>query len=56
MRIQALRDGKDAGASEYVIEVVVDSGRVSVRDNGIGMSRKDLQRLFLDDRFERETG
>ena len=46
VRIQALRDGKDAGASEYAIEVVVDSGRVSVRDNGIGMSRKDLQRYF----------
>ena len=46
VRIQALRDGRDAGAPEYVIEVVVDSGRVSVRDNGIGMSRKDLQGYF----------
>ena len=46
VRIQALRDGKDAGESEYTIEVVVDSERVSVRDNGIGMSRKDLQAYF----------
>ena len=46
VRIQALRDGKDAGEAEYTIEVVVDSGRVSVRDNGIGMSRKDLQGYF----------
>ena len=46
VRIQALRDGKDAGESEYTIEVVVDSGHVSVRDNGIGMSRKELQEYF----------
>ena len=46
VRIQALRDGKDAGDLEYRIEVVVDSGFVSVRDNGIGMSLKDLQRFF----------
>ena len=46
VRIQALRDGKDADGSEYTIEVVVSNGRVSVRDNGIGMSRKDLQGYF----------
>ena len=46
VRIQALRDGKDADDSEYTIEVVVSNGRVSVRDNGIGMSRKDLQGYF----------
>ena len=46
VRIQALRDGKDAGGAEYVIEVRVGGGQVSVRDNGIGMSRKDLQGFF----------
>ena len=46
VRIQALRDGRDAGESEYAIEVVIDSGHVSVHDNGIGMSRTDLQGYF----------
>ena len=46
VRIQALREGKEAGEAEYVIEVLVDSTSVSVRDNGIGMSRKDLRRYF----------
>ena len=46
VRIQALRDGKDAGESEYVVDILVDSERVSVRDNGIGMSRKALQVFF----------
>lgn len=46
VRIQARRDGKDAGDQEYTIEVVVNGERVSVRDRGIGMSRKDLQRFF----------
>ncbi len=46
VRIQALRDGRDAGESEYVIDVDVDDGCVRVRDNGIGMSRADLQAFF----------
>lgn len=46
VRIQALRDEKDADESEYVIQVVVDGKSVSVRDYGNGMSRKDLQRYF----------
>ena len=46
VRIQALRDGRDAGDLEYRIEVDIDSESVSVRDNGIGMSRKDLQSFF----------
>lgn len=46
VRIQALRDGKDVGDPEYVVDVHVDSKRVSVHDNGIGMSRKDLQEYF----------
>ena len=46
VRIQALRDGKDAGEPQYLIDVHVDSKRVSVRDNGIGMSRTDLQGFF----------
>ena len=46
VRIQALRDGRDAGGADYVIEVRVGGLQVSVRDNGIGMSRKDLQGFF----------
>ena len=46
VRIQARRDGKGAGDPEYTIEVDVNGERVSVRDRGIGMSRKDLQRFF----------
>ena len=46
VRIQARRDGKDAGDPEYTIAVDVNGERVSVRDRGIGMSRKDLQRFF----------
>lgn len=46
VRIQALRDGRDAGDLEYVIEICVDSDCVRVRDTGIGMSRKDLQGFF----------
>ena len=46
VRIQALRDGRNAGDSEYAIEVVIDSRHVSVRENGIGMSKKDLQGYF----------
>ena len=46
VRIQALRDGRDAGELEYMIDVHVDSESVSVRDNGIGMSKKDLQGFF----------
>ena len=46
VRIQALRDGRDAGESGYVIDVRVGGGQVSVRDNGIGMSREDLQGFF----------
>ncbi len=46
VRIQAWRDGKGAGQAEYRIDVVVESGRVSVRDNGIGMSKRDLQGYF----------
>ena len=46
IRIQALRDGRGAGESDYVIDVRVGGGQVSVRDNGIGMSRADLQGFF----------
>ena len=46
VRIQALRDDKDAGDPEYTIEVDVDGQRVTVRDHGIGMSRRDLQKFF----------
>ena len=46
VRIQALRDGKDAGDSVYAIDVRVDERHVSVRDNGNGMSRAALQKFF----------
>lgn len=46
VRIQALRDGRDTSEPEYVVDVHVGDGRVSVRDNGIGMSRADLQGFF----------
>ncbi len=46
VRIQALRDGRKAGDEEYGIEVVVENRSVTVRDNGIGMSRANLQDYF----------
>ena len=46
VRIQALRDGLDPGHDSYRIEVVVDGSSVSVRDNGIGMSRAHLRDYF----------
>ena len=46
VRIQALRDGLDPGHDSYRIEVIVDGSSVSVRDNGIGMSRAHLRDYF----------
>ena len=46
VRIQALRDGREADDEQYSIEVVVKECFVTVRDNGIGMSRANLQDYF----------
>ena len=46
VRIQALRDGQETDNKEYGIEVVVENRSVTVRDNGIGMSRANLQDYF----------
>ena len=46
VRIQALRDGRQTCAEPYRIEVTVEGCRVTVRDNGIGMSRSNLQDYF----------
>ena len=46
VRIQALRDGLEPANPDYQIEVTVDGDTVSVRDNGIGMSRDNLRDYF----------
>ena len=46
VRIQAFRDGLEPDNEQYGIEVNVDGHSVSVRDNGIGMSRANLQNYF----------
>ena len=63
VRIQALRDGREADDERYGIEVVVENRTVTVRDNGIGMSRANLQDYFWTigssgkrDREAREAG
>lgn len=46
VRIQALRDGREADDGRYRVEVVVENRTVTVRDNGIGMSRAHLKDYF----------
>ena len=46
IRIQALRDGVDPGDERYKIEITVDGGKVAVRDNGIGMSKRTFKVIF----------
>ena len=46
VRMQALRDGNDPSDEVYWIKVVVDGKSVTVQDNGIGMSREELQQYF----------
>ena len=46
VRIQALRDELQPDDTRYVIEVFVEGRSVTVRDNGIGMSRANLQDYF----------
>ena len=46
VRLQAFREGRDPSDDAYWIDIVVDGQSVTVRDNGIGMSRQELQRYF----------
>lgn len=46
IRIQALRENVDPSDSRYHIDITVDDRELIVRDNGIGMSEKDLQNFF----------
>ena len=46
VRIQALRDAADVDSDDYRIDVQVEERLVIVRDNGIGMSRRELQEYF----------
>ena len=46
IRIQALRDSAGTGDERYGIEITVDDKKVTVHDNGIGMSATDLETFF----------
>lgn len=46
VRIQAHREQADPADGRYRIEVTVNGRAVHVRDNGIGMTKADLQTLF----------
>ena len=46
VRIQALRDGRDPDDELYRIKVTVEERTVTVRDNGVGMSRANLEDYF----------
>ena len=46
VRIQALRDGLEPTDEQYRIDVTVSGSVVTVRDNGIGMSRENLRDYF----------
>ena len=46
IRIQALREDATTGDERYRIEITVDDKKVTVRDNGIGMSASDLESFF----------
>lgn len=45
-RIQAWREGIEAGDDRYRIDVTVEDQKLIVQDNGIGMSEADLQNYF----------
>ena len=46
IRLQACREGVDAGDERYRIDVNVEAKKIVVRDNGNGMSASDLQSFF----------
>ena len=46
VRIQAHRDQVAPNSSRYRIDIKVEGHKIVVRDNGIGMSKRDLETLF----------
>lgn len=46
IRIQALRESAEPGHVRFHIEVRLEDRKLTVRDNGIGMSESDLQDFF----------
>ncbi len=46
IRIQALREGASPGDEQYRIDIAIDDKKVTVKDNGIGMSAVDLESFF----------
>ena len=46
IRIQAHREGASPDDGRYRIDITVDDKKVVVRDNGVGMSREDLENFF----------
>ena len=46
IRIQAHREGVSTDDGRYRIEVIVQDNKITVRDNGTGMSASDLQDFF----------
>ena len=46
VRMQAQRDGKVPGDTEYFIRIEVTGNECSIFDNGIGMSREELEANF----------
>ena len=46
VRIQAYRDGLETTDKQYCIDINVNGQKVTVRDNGIGMSEADLHNYF----------
>lgn len=46
VRIQARRDGKSPSDPEYFVRIDVDGSECSISDNGIGMTRAELQANF----------
>ena len=46
IRIEARREGTSAADTRFRVDVNADAGRIDVRDNGIGMSARDLESYF----------
>lgn len=46
IRIQALRENAEPADKRYRLEVTLEDRKLTVRDNGIGMSEADLQNFF----------
>lgn len=46
IRIQAHRDKIQPGDDQYRIDVIEDGKKITVRDNGVGMSAGDLQNFY----------